>query len=78
MAKFEDLEDGDPIEYRTSEGWFPGEFRGETIVGQDKTAYVRIKRKGCRLYSYMVASGIRRVKPLIEDGNPNKTFKSRK
>lgn len=78
MARFEDLKDGDPIEYRTSEGWFLGEFHGEIIAGHRKTAYVRIKRKGYKLYSYTAAGDARRVKPLIEDGNPNRTFKSRK
>lgn len=77
-ATLKELKVGDPIEYKTSNGWFPGKFCSLIATGKTKSQYVRIKCKNHGLYSYSEAKNIRPVKSVIEDDNPNRTFKLRR
>jgi len=70
-----ELNDGDPIEYRTAKGWRHAKFRGAMSIG--KSVYISILPKTHRLPIYITADSIRRPTVTFEDNNPNRTFKSR-
>jgi hypothetical protein len=73
---FSTLENGDPIQYTTVNGWKTGTFHGSIVVGGEE--YIRVKRTPRSLYFYMKEDQVRPVALAFENNNPNKTFKSRK